>query len=258
MENNQFHHACYKEMLTFLSGRIIHDLNNVLSSVLGFAELAKLGLNQGDSVEKELSDVVRAALKARDLSSRISALIHQNRAPFIPADAVHLAKYAVRLIRAMLPASFDIRFQPGEYKGLIWTDPLRFQQILMILSSVVSHSRKNVSGLLQISLQAIVLNGGNEMPFASLKPGGYLLLTIGNSPSGPVEDIKRQMIDPGSVPQSPAASFPGRSLVQDMANEMNAAVLQCLDAEGGAVFHIFFPEYSAAPQTSGAKSREPA
>lgn len=258
MENNPLHQAIYKEMISFLSGRIIHDLNNALSSVLGFAELAKLGHSQGDNVEKELSDVVRAALRARDLAGRISALSHQERAPMMPADAVLLIKDAVRLIRAMLPASLEIDFQPGEYNGLVWTDPLRFQHILMILCIAVSQSKKKAPALLQIGLQGIELNAGDVASFASLKPGAHLVVTIGNVPCGPAEDAIREMIASAVQPRTRSSSFPGFSLVQDMISVMHAAVFQGGAADGGNFFHLIFPEYSLPDRESEGMLLKPA
>ena len=62
-----------------LAGGMIHELNNVLSSILGFAELAKMGFSRGANVEKDLDEVLKAGLRARDLVNRISMLFSQNR-----------------------------------------------------------------------------------------------------------------------------------------------------------------------------------
>jgi len=62
-----------------LAGGMIHDLNNVLSSILGYTELAKMGHSRGANVEKDLDEVLKAGLRARDLVNRISLFFSQNK-----------------------------------------------------------------------------------------------------------------------------------------------------------------------------------
>ena len=56
--------AIRKEAVEAVAGGMIHDINNILSSMLGFAELAKIGLGSGANVEKDLDEVVTAGLRA--------------------------------------------------------------------------------------------------------------------------------------------------------------------------------------------------
>jgi signal transduction histidine kinase len=70
----QLQPANQKEAIGTLSRGMIHDLNNILSSIIGFTELAKMGLRSGANVEKDLDEVLKAGLRARDLLSRISRM----------------------------------------------------------------------------------------------------------------------------------------------------------------------------------------
>ncbi|MCK5165098.1 MAG: PAS domain S-box protein, partial [Desulfobacula sp.] len=59
------------EALGTLAGGIAHDFNNILSSVLGFTELAKLGIKGDEETKKNLDQVLAAGIRARDLVKHI-------------------------------------------------------------------------------------------------------------------------------------------------------------------------------------------
>ena len=240
---NQLQQASQKEVITILAGKIIHDLNNTLSSILGFAELVKMGLSLGANVDKDLGEVLNAGLKARELVNQILTFIRQGGVQKMPVEVTLLIKVAIKLVRALLPASIEISFQPGIFKGLILTDPVQFHHILIILCSIVSHAMKGKAGLLEIRLQDMRLDKKNFMQHIDLKPGQYLHLSVGDAGDGIPKDIMAHIFDPLRTSACREALFPGLSLVQGMVREMGGAISVCNESEMGTIFHMLFPKY---------------
>ncbi len=83
----QLQQASQQETIAAFSSGMIHDINNMLSSVLGFAELAKIGLGSGATVEKDLDEALKAAKKARDLIGQIEPFMRQAGIRTIPIAA---------------------------------------------------------------------------------------------------------------------------------------------------------------------------
>jgi two-component system, cell cycle sensor histidine kinase and response regulator CckA len=244
---NQLQQAGRKEAVTILAERIIHDLNNTLSSILGFAQLVKMGLSLGANVDEDLDEVLKAGLKARDLVNQIVTFSRQGGVRKTPVEVALLIKAAMKRIRALLPASIEIRFHQGDFKGKILADPVQVQHVLVILCSVVSHAMKEKAGLLEIRLRDMRLDKKHVMRHTGMKPGRYLHMRIGDAGYGMPEDIAAHIFDPVRTSGCGADLFPGLTLVQDTVREMGGAVSACNESENGIVFHILFPEYEMKP-----------
>lgn len=237
----QLQQASQKEAIAVFSSGMIHDINNILSSVLGFAELAKIGLGSGAAVEKDLDEALKAAKKARDLIGQIEPFMRQVGIRTMPIAVVPFIKGARKLIRALLPASIEIRFHSGSFKGEISADPVQFHQILLILCVNASHAMKKKSGLLEIRLQDV--GRDDKVLQSDLKPGRYLLLSIGDAGEGMPEETIARIFDPLRRSVCTAGSFPGLSLVQDFAGQMGGAISVRDESETGIIFHVLFPKY---------------
>ncbi len=98
--------------------------------------LQKWVSKRGANVDKDLDEVLNAGLKARDLVNQILNFIRQAGVQKMPVEVTLLIKETMKLIRALLPASIEISFHSGDFKGKILTDPVQFHHILIILCSM--------------------------------------------------------------------------------------------------------------------------
>jgi two-component system, cell cycle sensor histidine kinase and response regulator CckA len=238
----QLQQASQKEAVNATAYGMIHDINNILSSILGFAELAKIGLRSGVAVEKDLVEVVNAGLRARDLVSRLLVFVRHADTRRIPIDVVVLIKETLKLLRAMMPTSIEISFHPGEFKGRILSDPVQFQHILIIVCSNVSHAMKKKTGQIEIGLKYINHDDKNDQRNIDLEPGKYLQLGITGRTNGMPSEILERNYVPLSTPEYSESANPGLFLVQDMVGEMNGAISVWKKPGKGIIFHILFPK----------------
>ncbi len=68
---DELHKAKRFESIGVLAGGLAHDFNNILTTILGNTNLAMLLLNPQDKVYKNLSDVEKATMRARDLAQQL-------------------------------------------------------------------------------------------------------------------------------------------------------------------------------------------
>ena len=66
------------ESIGTLAGGIAHDFNNILSSIIGFSELALGGAEKGTELEDDLQEVRIAGLRAKDLVKQILTFARQS------------------------------------------------------------------------------------------------------------------------------------------------------------------------------------
>ena len=59
------------DALGTLAGGIAHDFNNILATVMGYSELIEDDLETGDPLREDLQQIVKAAVRGKDLVRRI-------------------------------------------------------------------------------------------------------------------------------------------------------------------------------------------
>ncbi len=74
----QLKHAQKMESIGNLAGGIAHDFNNILSSVIGFSELALDEVEKGTNLEENLQEVYAAGKRAKELVKQILAFARQS------------------------------------------------------------------------------------------------------------------------------------------------------------------------------------
>lgn len=245
MENieTQIHQAVQKEAVGALAAGLIHDLNNALSSVLGFAELAKICIGSGATVEKELDEVKHAGLKARELVNQILTCIRHSDHQKMPIELTLLIKVNMKLIRALLPAFIEIHYHPGAIKGKILADPVQFQHILIILCIFISHAVKEKMGLLEIRLKDLTLDDQSHLQEADLKPGQYLQLSFSDAGDAIPGEITEQSFILCKPLSGREGSFSGLSLANNIVREMGGVISMCSASENKIIIHMLFPKY---------------
>ena len=92
-----------------LAGGIAHDFNNILSSLIGFTELALDDAKLGVDPQKNLREVVNAGVRASELVKQILSFSGQEVERAQSFRVGDVAQEATDLLRAALPTTIDIR-----------------------------------------------------------------------------------------------------------------------------------------------------
>ena len=56
-----------------LAGTVAHDVNNLLSAIRGYAELARAGMPEGDQAWDDIEQLLRTADRAEELTGQLHA-----------------------------------------------------------------------------------------------------------------------------------------------------------------------------------------
>jgi C4-dicarboxylate-specific signal transduction histidine kinase len=87
------------EAIGTLAGGIAHDFNNILAAINGFAELTLCEAEENTSVHKNLSEILRAGLRAAKLVQQILTFSRQTIPECIPIRVKHVVEEAAKLLR---------------------------------------------------------------------------------------------------------------------------------------------------------------
>ena len=192
---SQLHQAQKLEAVGQLAGGIAHDMNNMLTSVLGHVELLRLKLPADPGVRKHLEGIETTALRSRDIVANILAFSRQQMASPKAMDLnTHLTRLRATL-EPLISEDIAIRFEPGEGLWPLLADPAQVDQVLM---NLVVNARDAMphGGELTIST-------GNHTPDEAFleahpgaRPGRFVRLSVRDTGTGMDELTQARIFEP--------------------------------------------------------------
>ena len=189
-EQKQLRHAQKMEALGTLAGGIAHQLNNVLTTILGFAELALDEVEKGTPLQDHLMEIFSAGNRARDLVQQILVFSRTDGNEIMAIEIPALIKGALNILHAALPSSIEIKPQITKTPLMVEADPSHLHQIVINLLSTAGKAIADGSGTLGVRVDACDWNVDNAPSDLGIKPGYYARITVcGTSSVSPLEPL---------------------------------------------------------------------
>jgi two-component system cell cycle sensor histidine kinase/response regulator CckA len=183
------------EAIGTLAGGIAHDFNNILGVITGYNELALSKVYSGESPQEEISEVLVACERARQLIKQILTFSRGTREERRPIQVGTIAKEVVKLLRASLPSFIEIR-EDIACDHVIMGDPIEVHQLIMNLAANAGQAMRGRDGVLKISLHPASKETMAHPAFSDLPPGKYLDLTVSDTGPGIDPSIRERIFEP--------------------------------------------------------------
>ena len=254
------HEAQKMESIGSLACGIAHDFNNIIASIIAHAEVAGQGLPEGTDAGENLSGILEAGHRARDLVRQILAFSRQSEETRQPSEPGPILREALRLLRATLPDTIDIRQNIASDLGSILADPTQIHQVLLNLCTNAQHAMREEGGVLEVSAENVELDSGFTDQHTDMEPGVYLRLTIADTGHGMTPETMERVFDPYfSTKDRDVGTGLGLSVVQGIVKSHGGGVDLESEPGKGTTFYVYFPviEGQTRPETDGADPLPP-
>ncbi len=229
------------EAIGTLAGGIAHDLNNILSPIIGYAELLKMKLSEDSSSQADLAEVLKAGLRARDLTAQILAFSRQGDQERVPVLIDLIVKEALKLLRASIPTTIEIRHKIAKCRTTL-ADATQVHQVVMNLCTNAYHAMEERGGTLEVSLSEVEINDVSVSQFKDLKPGPYVQLTISDTGPGIDPKIMDRIFDPYfTTKEKGKGTGLGLSVVHGIVKNHGGTIRVDSKPLKGTTFHVYFP-----------------
>jgi PAS domain S-box-containing protein len=184
------------EAIGQLAGGIAHDFNNILSAITGYTELSISTLKPKSEASDYLSQVMEASGRAKELVNQILMFSRETAQELRPIRIDLPVKEALKLIRASVPATIEIRPKVLSTASAL-ADPTQIHQIVMNLCTNAAQAMRESSGLLEVQLTDISIDGRQyRQRYPDAKPGTYIRLTVSDQGCGIETQYLHRIFDP--------------------------------------------------------------
>ncbi|MBW1705541.1 MAG: PAS domain S-box protein [Deltaproteobacteria bacterium] len=246
------------EAIGTLAGGITHDFNNILGAILGYTELAILDAKDESKIRQHLEKIQEAGHRARDLVSQILAFSRQTKPERFPVQIHSIVKEAIKMLRASLPTTIEIRQKIREDLGTVEADPTQIHQVLMNLCTNAAHAMQENGGVLEVGIQNAEFGDQDPgMEQFGILPGPYLKLTVSDTGIGMTPDVMKRIFDPYfTTKEKGHGTGLGLSVVHGIIKSNGGAITVESEPGQGAIFHVYLPrmEYPKEPAKTMAMS----
>jgi two-component system, cell cycle sensor histidine kinase and response regulator CckA len=192
----QFRRTQRLESLGTLASGIAHDLNNILTPILGTAQLLPLTLPPLDEQNQNLLNLLSdSASRGSNLVKQILFFAKGTEGNRIALQVAHLLREIRQLIGQTFPKSIDIQIHIPEGLWMIAGDVTQFHQVLMNLCVNARDAMPN-GGILSLSPENIWIDEQYAQMELEAKVGPYLVITIADTGTGIPQNILDRIFDP--------------------------------------------------------------
>ena len=245
------------EAIGTLAGGIAHDFNNLLAAIIGHAELVTDNVPRDGTAWQDLQHVLAAGKRAKDLVRQILTFSRQTEQERRPVSVSMISSEALRLLRASLPATIEIRQQVDPEAGNVLADASQLHQVLMNLCTNAEHAMRERGGVLDVNVKAVTVDRDFASSHPPLRPGPHVRLTVRDTGQGMPPHVRERIFEPFFTTKAPGeGTGMGLAVVHGIIAGHRGAISVDTAPERGTKFEIYLPRCDAA-EAGGAPAEEP-
>ncbi|MCP3954730.1 MAG: response regulator [Desulfobacterales bacterium] len=237
----QLQQAQKMEAIGTLAGGIAHDFNNILGAIMGYTEMLAWDIPDSSSLQKKIQQILKASDRAKELVQQILSFSRQHNQERKPVQIQLIIKEALKLLKASLPSTIEIRQQIKTQRSTILANPTQIHQVLMNLCTNAHHAMRETGGVLTVELY-IEEVGEDRAQQYNLSAGRYLVLAVKDTGHGMSVTTKERIFDPYfTTKKKGEGTGLGLSVIHGIIKTHGGAIVVESGVGKGAAFIIFFP-----------------
>ncbi|MFO7860514.1 MAG: PAS domain S-box protein [Desulfosalsimonas sp.] len=246
------------EAIGTLAGGIAHDFNNILSSVLGYTELSLEEAEKDSLVHQNLSQVLAAGNRAKDLVKQILRLSRREEQEFVPTPIVSLVKEALKMLRSTFPATIEIQENIRTEQAIVHADPTQLHQAIINLATNARDAMGDGSGVLEICLEPVSFDQTIRKKSPDIMPGDYICIAIIDTGCGISDQYLNKIFEPYfTTKEKGTGTGLGLSMVHGIIKSHKGHISVHSESGKGTAFYIYLPLAEQSRPVSPARKQEP-
>lgn len=192
----QYRQSQKLEALGTLAGGIAHDLNNVLTPIMGGAQLSLMKLDSSHPIYDNIKTIEEGVQRAADLLHQILAFSRKQVNAPKPLNLSILIKNFAKILRRVIREDIHLAVELDE---ALWTIEADKNQMEQILINLVVNARDAVADGGKVTIQT----ANREVPHPNsrdtegrITPGSYVIMSVQDNGDGMDATTRTRIFDP--------------------------------------------------------------
>ena len=228
------------ESIGQLAGGVAHDLNNLLSPILGYGELLLDDLHVDNSSRKKVEQIIRAALGARELIKQLLAFSRKQTLEYKPVNINNAVTGFENLIRRTIREDIDIKIILSPDTFYVMADIGQIEQVIMNLSVNASDAMPK-GGRLTIETSSVDLDESNSTIGQLVKSGKYAVLIVSDTGCGIEDEVLKHLFEPFFSTKGEQGTGLGLATVFGIIKQHGGNIWVYSEIGKGTTFKVYLP-----------------
>ena len=237
---NQLIQAQKLEAIGRLAGGIAHDLNNLLSPILGYSELLFFDTSANDPRKETLEQIIKACKGARDLVRQLLAFSRKQTLEYKSMNVNETLAGFENLLRRMIREDIEIVVARSTPVRPIMADIGQIEQVIMNLA-VNAADAMPAGGKLTIETAQTELHEEYARTRSGVKPGDYVMLAVSDTGCGMDEETRLHIFEPFFTTKGDQGTGLGLATVYGIVKQHGGNIWVYSEPGKGTTFKIYLP-----------------
>ena len=246
------------ESIGTLAGGVAHDFNNILTVIIGLAQLVKTRTKKSDPNYEQLDSILKSAERAADLTKQ---LLLFSRKKEMDLEVINL-NITISELRKMLNRLIGENISMhNQLASDLWKIKADRNQLEQVITNLVVNARDAMSGGgdLHIKTKNVFITDEKANAIPNIEPGHYVRMSIEDTGHGMNQEIQDKIFDPFFTTKGLAeGTGMGLAVVHGIVKEHKGFINVYSEIGEGTIFHIYLPRVKSGrnQETRKRKTRQ--
>jgi signal transduction histidine kinase len=221
---------------------IAHDLNNILATISGYAEMLNEDLPKDSALTEKTVKIISAVSKAKALTGQ---LLDSERHSGHDKKAVNIngiLNDTLELFRSSLPPGIKINTDLSEENIMLFADPAQLFRVFFNLVSNAVRSMEEKGGIISVSTYLVKGSRINPPISDDFSDADYVLVTIRDNGSGMHPSLIQRIFEPYYTTRAEGKGTGlGLYVVRGIINDLGGKINVSSKENEGSVFDVYLP-----------------
>jgi two-component system, cell cycle sensor histidine kinase and response regulator CckA len=237
-----------------LAGGVAHDLNNLLSPILGYSELLLDDFAINDQRKEKLEQINKAGVRARDLVHQLLAFSRKQTLEFKPVNINNVLTDFGKLLQRSIREDIEISIGQSPLMKPIMADIGQIEQVIMNLSINAADAMPE-GGKLIIETALAELDETYTSTHSVVNPGEYVMLSFSDTGHGMDEGTRLKIFEPFFSTKGKQGTGLGLATVYGIVKQHKGNIWVYSELGNGTIFKVYLPITERVPADVSIKKK---
>jgi len=235
-----------------LAGGVAHDFNNMLTPIMGYAEMLLDDLAPDDPHRNNVAQISHSAERSKGLVMQLLAFARRQTLEMKPVNLNRVITGVKNMIQRTLQENVKIEIRQAPVLGVIQADTGQVEQIILNLS-VNAQDAMPDGGAIFIETSEVVLDDTYARTHEGITPGHYIMMSFIDTGTGMDKETLEHIFEPFYTTKGAGKGTGlGLATVYGIVKQHGGHISVYSEIGKGTIFRIYFPNYEGVDAPASA------
>ncbi|WP_022664162.1 hybrid sensor histidine kinase/response regulator [Desulfospira joergensenii] len=232
------------ESIGRLAGGVAHDFNNMLSIILGNAEMVLDGLDKANPLMSNVKEILKAAERSTNLTKQLLAFARKQTIDPQLLDLNEIIDDMLKMLNRLIGEDIDLVWLPQKPLGLAKIDP---SQVDQVLANLCINARDSIRGVGKVTIETgnVVFDTDYCREHRGCVPGHFVMIGVSDNGSGMDKATQANLFEPFfTTKEKGQGSGLGLATVYGIVKQNNGFINVYSEPDQGTSFKIYLPSHA--------------